>query len=102
MTIKKYLKETFRLGFLRKPIICKDGFSMSVQASSSHYCTPRRNLFNGDYETVEIGFPSEKEDLLIDYAEIEEELTKTVYGYVPVEVVEEIIKKHGGIKYELR
>ena len=32
------------------------------------------------------------------YAEDRERPTDTVYGYVPVEIVERVIEKHGGIK----
>jgi len=77
-------------------ITCADGFKMSVQASSAHYCLPRVN--KAVYTHVEVGFPSEKEDLLMDYAEDAENPTKTVYSYVPVEIVEGIIMKHGGMK----
>jgi hypothetical protein len=37
-------------------IECVDGFSISVQASSTHYCSPRDN--EGPWDTVECGFPS--------------------------------------------
>ena len=37
-------------------IVCKDGTTLSVQASEFHYCTPRDN--KGPYTHVEIGFPS--------------------------------------------
>lgn len=75
-------------------IRCRDGFTMSVQASEFHYCTPRNNT--GPWVCVEVGFPSQKEDLLMEYAEDPDHPTETVYGYVPVEIVIEIIEKHGG------
>lgn len=34
----------------------------------------------------------------MQYAEDEDRPTATVYGYVPVSVVEALIDKHGGIK----
>lgn len=76
-------------------IKCSDGFSMSVQASWAHYCQPRDN--KGPYHSFEIGFPSEEEDLIMEYAENREDPTGTVYGYVPVGVVDAVIEKHGGI-----
>lgn len=75
---------------------CVDGFSMSVQASQYHYCTPRQDT--GPYLEMEIGFPSSEEPLIMPYAEDNERPTKTVYGYVPTELIDEVITKHGGIK----
>ena len=81
---------------IRPYVLCKDGFTISVQASEFHYCTPR---INGavKYETVELGFPNIEDSLIIDYAEESERPTDTVYGYVPVYIVNELVEKHGGI-----
>ena len=81
---------------IRPYILCKDGFTISVQASEYHYCTPR---INGavKYETVELGFPNIEDSLIIDYAEEREKPTDTVYGYVPVRIVNELVEKHGGV-----
>ena len=76
-------------------IKCKDGFSMSIQAGSTHYSEPRNNT--GPYTHVECGFPSEYEELIIAYAESRHEPTKTVYGWVPVGIVTTVIAKHGGL-----
>ena len=102
--LKKYYKEInmpslfdYKCIDLRPPIICKDGFCMSVQASENHYCEPMETLENCDYTCVEVGFPNKKEELLMPYAENISEPTKTVYGWTPIEIVEEVIKKHGGI-----
>ena len=78
-----------------KRIECKDGFSMSVQAGESVYCDPRDDI--GPYNSVECGFPSEYEEMIIAYAEARHEPTKTVYGWVPVNVVTTVIAKHGGM-----
>lgn len=74
---------------------CVDGFSMSVQVSKNHYCSPRSD--NGPYESVEIGFPSDVEPLILEYAEQPTRPTETVYAYVPVELVNQVIEKHGGL-----
>ena len=37
-----------------------------------------------------------KEELLMPYIEDPTEPTKAVYPYVPVEVIEQVIEKHGG------
>ena len=76
-------------------VICKDGFEMSVQAGQSLYSEPRDVV--DSYEEVEVGFPSTEESLLTSYAEDEENLCGTVYGYVPCSIIDEVIEKHGGI-----
>ena len=88
-------------------IVCRDGFSISVQAAASSYCTPRCDSPDTPYTHVECGFPSStpltKE--LKAYAEAlygcedesECDFTETVYGYVPIEIVESELDSHGGI-----
>lgn len=121
MTINDYLKSNFSIresdivmhefyGLgredtlpARRPIIkCADGFSMSVQADAAMYCSPRTTLFPdnwGDgYESVEIGFPTAEEPMIMEYAEDPDDPTGTVYGWVPVEIVDAVIQKHGGIE----
>ena len=78
-----------------KRILCADGFNMSVQASETSYCEPCND--RGPYKEVEIGFPSEREDLLMKYIEDRENPTGTVYGWVPNAVVTLVVAKHGGI-----
>ena len=43
----------------------------------------------------------EKEELLMEYAEDHDRPTRTVYSFVPHEVVHEVIMKHGGTKDDL-
>ena len=76
-------------------VICKDGFKMSVQAGQSHYCEPKDVVDH--YEEAEVGYPSNEEHLLARYAEDDENLCDTVYGYVPCSVIDQVIEKHGGI-----
>ena len=83
-------------------IICSDGFEMSVQVGFSLYSTPKKVAKR--YSAVEIGFPSAPESLIAEYSEDWEienvddpRLCETVYGYVPVKVVDKVLKKHGGI-----
>ena len=73
---------------------CEDGFSMSIQAGEYNYCEPRNNV--GPYSAVEVGYPSEAEPLISQYAEDPDCLTGTVYGWVPSEKVMDVIVKHGG------
>lgn len=79
------------------PFRYKPAAFISVQASSFHYCKPRLNGIQ-DYESVELGFPSTEDELINEYAEDDSDYTKTVYGYVPIEIIEELVNKHGGIK----
>ena len=76
-------------------VICKDGFKMSVQAGQSLYSEPRDVA--DSYEEAEVGFPSTEESLLTTYAEDNDNLCDTVYGYVPCSIIDEVIEKHGGI-----
>lgn len=102
MTLQEFIKQTTKIENeymnVRNRLICNDGFNMSVQGSRGHYCTPRTNT--DSYQSLEIGFPSEEEPLIYQYAEDKERLTDTVYGYVPVEIIQEVINKHGGIDFE--
>lgn len=109
---------------VRPRIVCNDGYSVSVQASEHMYCEPRYTqwqnengwqVINGDYwsssgtprnfetdhftpyDSVELGFPSEADELIYEYAE-GDDYTSTVYGCVPVKIVEQLIEKHGGFK----
>ena len=90
-------------GFQMKPKIhCNDGFVMSAQGSSTHYCEPRS--VEKDYYSMEIGFPSQDEPILYKYMDGDIETTiptDTVYGYVPCDIIDELIVKHGGINEEL-
>jgi hypothetical protein len=79
----------------RQPIRCIDGLSFSAQANSTAYCAPRND--DGPWTEVEVGFPSQRVEALMGYAEDSDRPTQTVYGWVPVEVVEKIVNDHGGL-----
>ena len=84
-------------------IVCEDGFSMSVQVGYSLYSTPKKVAKR--YTAVEIGYPSEHEPLIEEFAESfykedgedVTDYTDTVYPYVPVKLVNKVLKRHGGI-----
>ena len=80
---------------LNKAVMCADGFSMSVQASSTAYSEPRDNI--GPYTKAEVGFPSQPEEMLLKYAEDPDKPTETVYGWVPRQIIINVVAKHGGI-----
>ena len=84
-------------------IVCSDGFEMSVQVGYSLYCEPKKVAKR--YTKVEVGYPSDHEPLIEEYAETfyqddgedVTDYTDTVYPYVPVKIVDKVLKKHGGI-----
>ncbi len=81
---------------LNKKVTCKDGFTMSVQANEGAYCMPRIDSASR-YTAVEVGYPSDRENLLMEWAESPEKPTETVYGYVPATQITLVVAKHGGI-----
>ena len=115
MTINEFIKNNLKVKVLnddplmkhimtssRLPhIVCEDGFSMSVQVGYSLYSTPKKIAKR--YSAVEIGYPSEPEELIKEYAEFAPfdedttDYTDTVYPYVPVKIVDKVLKRHGGI-----
>jgi len=120
MKINEFIKNNLKVKVLNKDplmrhmmtttrlpqIVCTDGFTMSVQVGYSLYCKPKKVAKR--YSEVEIGYPSEREPLLEENVELgifdlqsnDEKFvdyTDTVYPYVPVKVVDKVLKKHGGI-----
>ena len=82
-------------------IECVDGTTLSVQASQYCYCEPRDD--DGPYVRKEVGFicgadgaPLTPPSSWADFAD--GEFPSDVYGYVPVEMIEEFIVEHGGRK----
>ena len=80
-------------------IVCSDGFEMSVQVGAHLYSEPKKVAKR--YSKVEIGFPSDHEPLIEEYAESfyddVTDYTDIGYPYVPVKLVNKVLKKHGGI-----
>jgi len=115
MKINEFIKKNLKVKVLSKDplmkhiatssrlpkIVCSDGFSMSVQVGYSLYSTPKKVAKR--YTAVEIGYPSDHEPLIEEYAEcftfeeLDIDFTNTVYPYVPVKIVDKVLKKHGGI-----
>ena len=106
-TVNKFLRGTLKqhkyaldgsimIQDIRPRVKCKDGFKISIQASEGHYCSPS---VDGDviYNEVELGYPNMEDELIAEYAEDPDKLTDTVYGWVPVDIVNKLIEKHGGI-----
>lgn len=87
-------------------IECADGFRLSVIAGEATYCTPRPGVFGsvsedypGPYSEVEVGFPSVRPEPWSEWTlwcEEPDRPTDTVYAYVPVAAVRDLIALHGG------
>lgn len=101
MTINEFLQKyrcvngQTKLNVCRPRVRCADGFTVSVQAGDGIYSIPREDA--DCYTHVELGYPSEREDLWIDYAENSKAPKNTVYACVPVNVVDKALERHGGI-----
>lgn len=108
MNTNDFLKATENLAYVtengrqfampRPHVICRDGFVVSIQANSYTYSAPREDHC-GFYSEVELGYPNRYDELLDDYAEDPLHPTYTVYPYVPVEIVDKLLEKHGGIDH---
>lgn len=97
--VNKFLADNYN-AIIRPRIVCKDGYSFSYQASAYHYCTPRSTFKPNEkekYTQVELGYPSEDDELIHDYCEDPDHATYDIYPYVPVRIVNQLIEKHGGI-----
>ena len=77
-------------------VTCADGFSVSIQAGLGHYSESELDG-SKTYKSVELGFPNRPCIFIKDYAEDPDDLTGTVYGYVPAHIVRKMIAGHGGI-----
>jgi len=78
-------------------IHCADGFSMSVQVHEGAYCSPRDGR-GSCWSSAEIGFPSDRpSDEVMTYAEDSGSPCHTVYGYVPMQLIDDLVALHGGI-----
>jgi len=77
-------------------VVCADGFSISIQAGNGKYSVPRYDTSIG-YRRLELGFPNRPCPFIYKYAEVPEDYTGSIYPYVPAEVVDAMIRGHGGI-----
>lgn len=82
-------------------VVAKDGFSVSLQCHNSNYCASNEGYrrFGHTMVSVEFGFTSIHEELMDKYAESEGDTTGTV-GKIPLDVMENVFQKHGGIDWE--
>lgn len=91
---------TFDASTAKEPrIYCSDGFNISVQAGAHLYCEPREH--GADWTSVELSFPSAPIPDLAEYRDGHahgDDVTdeESVFCYVPIEKVVELINAHGG------
>jgi hypothetical protein len=89
----------------RERLKCKDGVSLSVQASEAHYCTPRVNGAD-HYSAVEVGYIEDAEGVALEPPESWRDHTDgtgfpaSVYAWVPRELVEKFVEDHGGSDHD--
>jgi len=104
MNIKEFTLVTYKektdtsnaMGFFVRPRIqCVDGFIFSVQGGEFHHSIPSEH--SKEFTHMEIGFPSQVEESILEFAEDDTFPTETVYYRVDIEIIQKIIDKHGGI-----
>ena len=94
MDVNEYFKKNPADHGIRPRIKCADGFNISVQASETHYCSPRDD--SGPWYEVEVGYPDNGSTLgMLD--KYQDGPDSPVFGYVPVKIVEHLIELHGGM-----
>ena len=87
-------KDPYYNYIVRNGITCKDGFTVSVQASCMHYCYPRKTQkYHTKFELY--CDVSNDKDLLEFYYD------GTICSCVPKGIVEKLILRHGGIDWNL-
>lgn len=69
-------------------------YILSIQASSGHYCLPRKD--HGPWTAFEIGYPNRVIPELLPYAEFPNEPEETIYVRVPASVIDQLIADNGG------
>ena len=93
MTVREFLRKypVSQSKWVRPHVICADGYTMSIQASDYHYCIPRKDNAD-DYEAVEVMVISSR-----DPKSLRPYSVGGVYAFVPIEMLERIVKRHGYI-----
>lgn len=79
-------------GPVRPRLVCADGYRMSVQASHMHYCTPR--TYEGPWAAVEVWCCERPDGSAWRIPGLSQ---REPAGWVPVERVNRLIERHGGL-----
>ena len=98
MTINQYVQKYLNRDKI-PPVICADGFHMSVGVGVFYFSRPR-NCDAEEYTHMGIEFPSDADPLILEYAYDKDHPTETFYIYVPVDLIDAVIAKHGGARHE--
>ena len=76
---------------------CADGYSVSIQAGSGSGVRCWPNEDTDEFTHVALDFPSCVDEELLPYRFDLEDDDEIFYFFVPVEVVDRVLEKHGGI-----
>lgn len=78
-----------------------DGFTVSLQISNGNYCSSENGYrkLGLTWDAVEFGFTSTDEPMMDEFSETTGDTTSTV-GRIPIELMEAVFAKHGGIDWE--
>jgi hypothetical protein len=71
-------------------IVCKDGFTVSIQAGPSYYSRPKNS--KGPYTHVEMGHASGPMPALKKWKE------GNIWTFVPLKSAAHVLNRHGGLK----
>ena len=107
MTLTEWINDTTKVFGLeglefqngRPEIFCQDGFRLTVQTEGGTVYSTYEDTYKGrEYKTLDVSEISAEEKLLKPYEHLfkDGDYEELVYAYVPFEVVECIIEKHGG------
>ena len=107
----EFLPVDKQLGIVKETVKCNDGFTFSARFTfyeKIHYgmnygmnCNSKEADRIKEITHMELGYPSEADDLIAPYANEKEygtPLTQDVYGYTPIDVIVALVNKHGGLK----
>ncbi len=97
-TTESFYRNTY---FYCPRVVAKDGFSISLQINNGNYCKSENGYreLGHSWEEVEFGFPSEHDDLLVEYSQNKKDVTNSV-GMIPVSVLEVLFEKRGGVDWD--
>lgn len=101
-TFEQFIQDTKQVAFgeKRPAIICTDGYSVSVQASSNHASSPRVDGLT-EYDEYEVyGITEAQIEQLADWVQKPYE-EHPIYEFVPKEEIKQLILEHGGLDKEI-
>lgn len=82
---------------VRHPVVCANGYVMSVQASHMHYSTPRKNDAE-KYSEVECSLSEPPFPGPAWHALSSHKSGDNIYAYVPIQLVLDLIQENGGMR----